>query len=1330
MNKEQPPQGIDPTLEKTYLKNVAQDWEMAETDTLNLPPDHPDIPLTSIYLPLSVQKSEQQSSQFEQEATRPQAVTTSGSEPFRIQPFAPVFNEQPYLVLLGGAGTGKSTTLKYLALHYAQLGLSQATASPLTSEDRIPVLLPLDNETLQKKGLQTALANEIKKSIGNITLKQAAGLFNHWRDTDRLLVLLDGVDEIPDKRKDIIRDIRRFSQHAGKTSRIVVTSRQAGYIKLQEPFQTYQLKPLHQPDAAVTYAAKWITAIQTGAAQPEDRIEAAAAQLVKTLEATDRLRRIKDNPLLLRLAVELDQKKGADIGQIAHQVDLFQYYLQEVSWERAKQRGATEANLELTEDALETIAWTILTDTDTNTDTERRVLKSHLQKNITNEMLNLLQDKMGLLIIEPHDETLGDAVKFNYKSFMEYFIALRLSKEWEKSPDQAWYLLKQVLHKSDWQEPLVFLVDFLEDKEAKKNATAFIKRILSAHSAYERELHRDLHLAAKLVGTGVKVDPDLVTRIIKQTEWLISLKRQRLAALIPVTIFLLGLILPPLLFWQQLPSISWWLILLYGAGWISVWIVLSKGYLPRLQEILGLPSRLIGEIDYKGPIWLVGVLAALNNPTALKSLEKLALDKEDKLSLRWYAIVHLGESGDRTVIPTLLKILDQEPDSLETIPAIDSLKKLGGEAVVEKLIKISRDENSPYYIRSTAITALTEIGGEAVIAAFVKTLEDEPDSWSTYYEVSEALGAIGTEAAISALIELLNNKNHHGQKRELANVLGNTGSEAAISALTAILQNEDQDMFLRQTIAQFFAETRNKAAIPVLTKVLNEPSSYIVSPTAAEALGDIGAVEAIPDLQQIIEENKLNGFGRKEATIALGKIGDPLAIPTLLAILENNDQEIAWQAAWAIGKIGDPLVIPRLETILLHQEEPRLRSHVAYTLGELGGGALPTLNELLINEEEDWLVRWRAAIALGNNHDPAAIPMLKEGLADDKNEHIQSRSAEVLGALQDSTALEYLRKFLQHEDKNIRTSVVLALGKMDTFALPLLEEVLQDEDETLRSVAIAISEKIGPEATPILERALYDKSEDIYDLAVVTLTKLDTSAIATILDALPNLPTKRRLFIARAARHFGDEGLQELKLALDDKQRRIWAAITLGALQDISAFPPLQRALRCSDLSIHRTTIEVFPLLIDQMDLEQTKSTLKTVWWRLKDNKVSMLQLFAWLVKRHTDFKTVDIKVLTEAPQRSLLSRIGLAGIVGLGVFLLSILLLIVSTLSSAAGDLLKEFAKNMLTTGEVDFWQLLLLAALTSLLVSLITFVITNLIPTLKRLFGVTTNQNNTNSS
>ena len=212
------------------------------------------------------------------------------------------------------------------------------------------------------------------------------------------------------------------------------------------------------------------------------------------------------------------------------------------------------------------------------------------------------------------------------------------------------------------------------------------------------------------------------------------------------------------------------------------------------------------------------------------------------------------------------------------------------------------------------------------------------------------------------------------------------------------------------------------------------------------------------DLSKLIrglqdELNDENEATRLNAAYTLGNIGEP-AIPTLIETLQQESQA-AWNRNLDRGDFTNP---SQLDSI--------------YGLAATGESAVPALTEVL--SDADWWTRAGAAAALGCMGEPAhgAVPALVKALKDD-SEWVRRNAADTLGNIGPSarSAVPALVEALRDDrpvsrwslsDAPLRENAMIALTKMGQLpqsAIPVMEEALQDENQYIRSWATIALER-------------------------------------------------------------------------------------------------------------------------------------------------------------------------------------------------------------------------------------------------------------------------------
>ncbi len=159
----------------------------------------------------------------ELQRVRPNAdVKIGGSPRFQLQPedrIAKVFEDTgSKLLILGGAGAGKTTMLLELALELCQRAESDTSAG-------VPVVLHLSSWKNQWQPVSEWLVAELSSKYGVRT-----ELGRRWLYAGELLLLLDGLDELEASRKEqCIEAINRLLEDSPQPPQVAVCTRYNEY---------------------------------------------------------------------------------------------------------------------------------------------------------------------------------------------------------------------------------------------------------------------------------------------------------------------------------------------------------------------------------------------------------------------------------------------------------------------------------------------------------------------------------------------------------------------------------------------------------------------------------------------------------------------------------------------------------------------------------------------------------------------------------------------------------------------------------------------------------------------------------------------------------------------------------------------------------------------------------------------------------------------------------------------------------------------------------------------------------------------------------------------
>jgi len=259
-----------------------------------------------------------------------------------------------HLVLLGDAGSGKSTLISFLALALAGEGLgdTQLNRNLLGEDWKLPALVPL------RVILRDYVAHSLQKGISlwefvcqeleligtdGGSLVAYAPFLRRTVEQGNSLLLLDGLDEVPEgsrHREQVKAAVEQFCRDFPH-SRVLVTARPYAY---QNPiwqltgFEVRKLAPF-SPVQVQAFIERWYGHL--GVRDPALRPDTAAryaTQLKREVQHNARLAELAANPLLLTLMASLHRwQEGGALPEKRWELYDQSVVLLLDLWQRAKQ---------------------------------------------------------------------------------------------------------------------------------------------------------------------------------------------------------------------------------------------------------------------------------------------------------------------------------------------------------------------------------------------------------------------------------------------------------------------------------------------------------------------------------------------------------------------------------------------------------------------------------------------------------------------------------------------------------------------------------------------------------------------------------------------------------------------------------------------------------------------------------------------------------------------------------------------------------------------------------------------------------------------------------
>ncbi|MFD9565609.1 NACHT domain-containing protein [Streptomyces sp. NPDC059994] len=299
------PGAQDGKFEARYLAHLAKKHGKLTIYGIDLANSPRKWPLDTAYLRLeAVGRAARPRRTREERAPVPGAV--SAGEDFAPRPADRVLADHERVLLRGEAGSGKTTLVQWLALSAARDDLDHSTAYLY---DRIPYVLPL--RTLTRHGARLPAPKDFLAAVGSpLAGEQPPGWESRVLEEGRGLILVDGIDEIPDAERAHARAWLSDLVEAYPGNRWLVTSRPSAVGEDwlgEEGFTELTLCPMGPADVAA-FVRRWHTAARTGA-DDDGELTAYESQLLAAVRAKPDLGRLATNPLMCGLICALHRDR-------------------------------------------------------------------------------------------------------------------------------------------------------------------------------------------------------------------------------------------------------------------------------------------------------------------------------------------------------------------------------------------------------------------------------------------------------------------------------------------------------------------------------------------------------------------------------------------------------------------------------------------------------------------------------------------------------------------------------------------------------------------------------------------------------------------------------------------------------------------------------------------------------------------------------------------------------------------------------------------------------------------------------------------------------------
>lgn len=425
------------------------------------------------------------------------------------------------VLLRGVAGSGKTTLVQWLAVSATRAD----TEGPMSHlYGRIPLVLPL--RTLTRHGERLPTPDGFLKASGcPLAGAQPEGWADRVLAHGRGLVLIDGIDEIPEAERERARTWLGELITAYPDNRWLVTSRPSAVRDdwLSDDGFTELTLSAMSPSSVAAFIEHWHRAATTGNAEEDRQLRAYEQQLLAAIRSKADLGRLATNPLMCGLicALHRDRRGYLPYGR----KELYEAALTMLLTRRDRERDiATTNGVELQQEPqtqlLQRLAYWLIRNGRTELDRERaeRIIAEALPavpaaaalgdaRTVFRHLLN----RSGLL-----REPAPGAVDFIHRTFQDYLGA--------RAAVEVWDIGLLIEHAADdqWEDVIRMSVAHARPRERVE----ILRGLLEKGDAYGpgRERSRIHLLAAACLEHAAELDPEVRGAV-----------EERAAALMPPT---------------------------------------------------------------------------------------------------------------------------------------------------------------------------------------------------------------------------------------------------------------------------------------------------------------------------------------------------------------------------------------------------------------------------------------------------------------------------------------------------------------------------------------------------------------------------------------------------------------------------------------------------------------------------------------------------------------------------------------------------------------------------------------------------------------------------
>lgn len=461
-----------------------------------------------------------------------------------VESIGGVLVDEQRIAILAAPGAGKSTLIKRLAVAYANAESRGRVADDLPDVDWLPIFLRCRSLGGDSRDPILEILKQIPRR-GEFP-EHAEGFSELIRTSlvqGRVLLLVDGLDEIsdPSDRLAFALQLRTFLSTYPNAA-LVLTSREAGFRTVGGAVSSmckwYRLAKFD--DADIRHLTRAWHATVVG---DSTKVDEEAIGLADTIVATDRVRRLATNPLLLTTLLLVKRwvgalpRKRSILYEKAIEVLLMTWNVEAhdpIDREEAIPQLAFVA-YSLTERGSQSLSATTLAELLSQAREQMPDILGYARMTVS-QFVEQVESRSSLLVMTGHAEENGNVVpiyEFRHLTFQEYLSAVALVEGYYADHVEGARFDERL--QEHLEDPRWFEIVALANVKAGRGARAVFTRLLelaSVDSSVESTPDWGLgeegyDLSVKLLGRGLADEVQLPPRLVVEAAQMVAKRGSR-----------------------------------------------------------------------------------------------------------------------------------------------------------------------------------------------------------------------------------------------------------------------------------------------------------------------------------------------------------------------------------------------------------------------------------------------------------------------------------------------------------------------------------------------------------------------------------------------------------------------------------------------------------------------------------------------------------------------------------------------------------------------------------------------------------------------------------